>query len=87
MNLPQYILIAGVRLYRWLLSPMKNVLFGPLGHCRFEPSCSAYTLEALKTHGAIRGTGLAVRRICRCHPWGEFGPDPVPPQKTGTARA
>jgi putative membrane protein insertion efficiency factor len=46
--------------------------------CRFHPSCSTYALEALKAHGAIRGTGLAARRLVRCHPWGGGGIDPVP---------
>jgi putative membrane protein insertion efficiency factor len=76
----QQILIIGVKLYRWVLSPVKTVLFGPLGRCRFEPSCSAYALEALQTHGALKGSWLAVRRLGRCHPWGDFGPDPVPPK-------
>jgi len=47
--------------------------------CRFYPSCSEYALEALHTHGAGRGTWLAVRRVGRCHPWHEGGVDPVPP--------
>ena len=46
--------------------------------CRFEPSCSSYALEALELHGARRGSWLALRRICRCHPWGGHGWDPVP---------
>jgi putative membrane protein insertion efficiency factor len=46
--------------------------------CRFHPSCSAYALEALESHGAARGTWLALRRLARCHPWGGSGLDPVP---------
>ena len=62
-----------VRAYRLLLSPW-------IGHgCRFQPTCSAYALEALDRHGALRGTALTLRRIGRCHPWGGSGFDPVPP--------
>ncbi|MBI4661375.1 MAG: membrane protein insertion efficiency factor YidD [Verrucomicrobia bacterium] len=74
----QTILIGGVWFYRRLLSPAKTVFFGPLGHCRYSPTCSAYAEEALRTHGAIVGLGLALKRICRCHPWGGCGHDPVP---------
>jgi putative membrane protein insertion efficiency factor len=49
--------------------------------CRFLPTCSTYAVEALRTHGALRGTVLAVRRIGRCHPWNLGGFDPVPPRK------
>ena len=49
--------------------------------CRFHPSCSAYALEALETHGAARGTWLAVRRVGRCNPWHPGGLDPVPPSR------
>lgn len=54
--------------------------------CRYVPSCSAYALEALRLHGAARGGWLACRRICRCHPWGGHGFDPVPPAKASDAR-
>ncbi|HYR26969.1 MAG TPA: membrane protein insertion efficiency factor YidD [Thermoanaerobaculia bacterium] len=61
-----------IRLYRWFLSPF-------LGrHCRFHPSCSAYALEAIETHGISRGYLLALGRIGRCHPLGGSGYDPVP---------
>ncbi|MCY7338678.1 MAG: membrane protein insertion efficiency factor YidD [Sphingomonas bacterium] len=46
--------------------------------CRFQPSCSAYAITALQRYGAIKGGWLAVKRICRCHPWGGQGVDPVP---------
>ena len=46
--------------------------------CRFSPSCSAYAITAIECHGPVRGFGLAVRRIARCHPWGGSGYDPVP---------
>ena len=48
------------------------------GSCRFEPSCSRYAAEAVSLHGPLRGSWLATRRICRCHPWGGLGYDPVP---------
>ena len=46
--------------------------------CRFSPSCSAYAITAIERHGPVKGFGLAVRRIARCHPWGGSGYDPVP---------
>ncbi|MDG2054994.1 MAG: membrane protein insertion efficiency factor YidD [Phycisphaerales bacterium] len=51
------------------------------GHCRFQPTCSVYSIDALKTHGARRGVWLTIKRLCRCHPLGGFGYDPVPPNK------
>ena len=52
--------------------------YGRPSPCRFMPSCSTYALEALEIHGAVKGSWLALRRICRCHPWGGTGWDPVP---------
>jgi putative membrane protein insertion efficiency factor len=46
--------------------------------CRYVPSCSSYALEALEVHGAVRGGAYTLRRLCRCHPWGGHGYDPVP---------
>lgn len=66
-----------IRGYRLVLSP----LLGP--RCRFHPSCSAYALEALRVHGALRGGLLAARRVARCHPWGGSGMDEVPPRTDG----
>ncbi len=66
------VLIALIRAYQWFISP----LLGP--HCRFYPSCSQYAREALERHGALRGSGLALRRLLRCHPWHPGGVDPVP---------
>lgn len=66
------LLVALVRLYQRLISPM----LGP--RCRFYPSCSAYCIEALQKHGAGRGVYLTARRLVRCHPLSEGGFDPVP---------
>jgi putative membrane protein insertion efficiency factor len=65
-------LILLVRAYQVVLGPLLG------GHCRFSPSCSHYSIEALTRHGAVRGTWLTVRRVARCHPWGGGGDDPVP---------
>ena len=86
MNLAQHILMFGVRCYRCVLSPAKIFLFGPLGRCRFTPTCSEYALEALRRHGALTGSWLALKRIGRCHPWGGCGHDPVPPRNPDLAR-
>ena len=66
------LLILVVRAYRYLISPLLG------NRCRFYPSCSSYAEEALETHGAARGTWLAVRRVARCHPFHPGGVDPVP---------
>ncbi|MEO7837599.1 MAG: membrane protein insertion efficiency factor YidD [Acidimicrobiales bacterium] len=56
----------------------KAAHLGRGGRCRYTPTCSSYAAEALRVHGAARGTWLSIRRLGRCHPWGGFGPDPVP---------
>jgi len=78
MNAGQHILIFALRLYRWVISPLKNVLLGPFGRCRFTPSCSQYALEAIQHHGVWAGSWIAIKRLGRCHPWGGCGEDPVP---------
>lgn len=70
------LLLLLVRGYQLFISP----LLGP--RCRFYPSCSAYAVTALQTHGAVRGTWLAVRRVGRCHPWNPGGVDHVPPARS-----
>ncbi len=69
----QLVLQGLIRAYQLLISPLL------LPSCRFEPSCSHYAQEAIATHGAARGTLLALLRLLRCHPWGGSGYDPVPP--------
>jgi putative membrane protein insertion efficiency factor len=59
----------------------QSVRAGRPSPCRYDPSCSHYARTAIERHGAWRGSGLAVRRLGRCHPWGGFGVDPVPPRK------
>ena len=73
MSLAARLLSLPVRAYRLIFSPWVGF------NCRYQPTCSAYALEALERHGAIRGGWLALRRIGRCHPFGGSGYDPVPP--------
>ena len=71
MNFPRIALTKLIRVYQSLTSQRVPV-------CRFDPTCSRYAIEAIEHHGAFRGVIYAVRRICRCHPWGGWGYDPVP---------
>jgi putative membrane protein insertion efficiency factor len=66
------ILIGLIRFYQAAISPWIPA------SCRFQPTCSGYAAEAIRIHGAARGSWLALGRIGRCHPWGGHGPDPVP---------
>jgi putative membrane protein insertion efficiency factor len=78
VNPAQHILVSAIRAYRWTISPAQVFLFGSTGGCRFTPTCSQYAVEAVQSHGALTGSLLAAKRICRCHPWGKCGHDPVP---------
>jgi len=71
IKLPRYFLIAIIRLYQVLSSPLPP-------SCRFVPSCSQYAIEAIEKHGALKGLYLSIRRILRCHPFSPGGYDPVP---------
>ncbi|MDE6383516.1 MAG: membrane protein insertion efficiency factor YidD [Paramuribaculum sp.] len=66
------LLTLPIHFYRYCISPLTPA------SCRFTPTCSEYAIEAIMRHGAIKGIWLALRRICRCHPWGGSGYDPVP---------
>ena len=70
------ILILLVRFYQLAISPLLPA------SCRYQPSCSAYMIDALQQHGLFSGFYLGIKRIFRCHPWGGHGWDPVPPRKT-----
>lgn len=72
----KYIFIGLVRLYQLIISPWIP------SSCRYHPTCSQYSIEALKEHGAIKGIWLTIKRMGRCHPWNEGGYDPVPENRT-----
>ncbi len=80
-GLAQRALTSLVRAYRYFLSPWLG------SSCRFEPTCSAYSLQALETHGAAAGTYMTLHRLARCQPWCDGGHDPVPTQPPALFRA
>ncbi len=80
-DLPTSVLVGVIRVYQVVLSPLS----GPT--CKYYPSCSQYAVVALRTHGALRGTGLALWRILRCNPWSLGGVDDVPPARPRAGRA
>lgn len=67
-----YLLIGLVKFYQWGISPFFQ------SSCRFHPTCSQYMIEAIQTWGPVKGTWLGLKRISKCHPWGDSGYDPVP---------
>lgn len=72
MNPVKALLIGIIRFYQLAVSPLTPP------SCRFVPTCSEYGIEAIRKHGALKGGWLTLKRICRCHPWGGSGYDPVP---------
>ena len=73
----RWLILQLIRGYRYLLSPWLG------SHCRFYPSCSCYAQTAVERYGALRGTGMALMRLSRCHPWSQGGIDEVPEKETG----
>ena len=74
-------LVMTVKAYRLLLSPWLG------SACRFEPTCSVYSISALEQHGAAKGSYLTLKRLARCHPWCEGGLDPVPPSAPAPSKS
>jgi putative membrane protein insertion efficiency factor len=77
----KWLLIGFVKAWRKFISP----LYGDV--CRYYPTCSAYALDALQIHGALKGSAMTIRRICHCHPWATGGFDPVPGSPLATELA
>ena len=72
MGLVKKLFILPIRFYQWSISPLMP------SRCRFTPTCSQYTIEAIQEWGPIKGLHLGIKRIGKCHPWGPHGHDPVP---------
>ncbi|MFT5906493.1 MAG: putative membrane protein insertion efficiency factor [Cryomorphaceae bacterium] len=78
LHFPKWVIKKTIVLYQKLINPILHFIGGPYAGCRFSPSCSNYCLQAVEAHGAFRGLLYGLWRICRCHPWGGSGDDPVP---------
>lgn len=79
-HVPRNITIACIRVYQYVLSPDHSIwakVFFPDGYCKFDPSCSSYTVDALKRYGFVRGALKGTWRILRCNPWSHGGHDPA----------
>lgn len=81
-SISQHVVLGVIRGYQLVLSPLLHALGGPGCGCRFQPTCSVYAMEAVRSHGVIRGCWLAAKRLGRCQPWGGHGYDPVPPAQS-----
>jgi len=79
------LLLALIRVYQLTLSKLLYAIFGPV--CRFEPSCSRYAAACIAGQGALRGSLLSVKRLCKCHPFHPGGYDPPPPPRIGRTKA
>ncbi len=74
----KYLFIGLIRIYQLIISPWMP------SSCRYHPTCSQYSIEAFRKHGAFTGLWLTIKRLGRCHPWSQGGHDPVPEQKTNS---
>ena len=84
MTAARAIVIALVRAYQVIFSPLKGMFFGGGPCCRYTPTCSCYAIDALRAHGVLRGSLLTLGRLLRCQPWGGAGYDPVPENHSAT---
>ena len=75
-----------IRLYQKWINPIIKAIGGPTAGCRYHPTCSRYFQEACETHGAFKGSFFGIKRICRCHPWGGCGEDPIPPLRKNSLK-
>lgn len=82
LHIPKWVIKKLIILYQKLINPILHFIGGPYAGCRFTPTCSNYCLKAVERHGAIKGVFYGVCRICRCHPWGGSGEDPVPEKRS-----